>query len=114
MLREKIVWLFVMTFVIFLSSCAPGAQTALPPGLTPAPGTDIPEDLATVMQIIFTQTSEPITALPDPNADFGSSSTGGLKPPVSEAPAAGICQEVQAGLYGRCKSAFDLARSFRE
>jgi len=84
-----------MAIAIFLSSCAQSAQPDSSPDLTPALGTDIPQQLVTVVPDIFTQTSEEITSTPVLHIATVSSLSGGLKLPDSETPAAGICGEVQ-------------------
>ena len=86
-----------MIFVIFLASCVPGVQPGLPTDSNPVSGTDNPELAVTGLPNIFTQTPETVTSLPDPNVATLPSSSSGLKPPNSESPAAGICQEAQQG-----------------
>ena len=95
MFRVKRISLLVMAFAILLSSCAPGVQYTLPPDLTLVPGTDVPQQGATVTSDIFTQTLEPITPTPVPSVATVPPSSSGLKPADSDTPAAGICGEAQ-------------------
>ena len=59
MFRARIISLFVITFVIFLSSCTPGAQSTPPPDLTPVPGGDFSQQVATMVSNVLTQTAVP-------------------------------------------------------
>ena len=95
MFRTKIIFVLVIVFAIVLSSCTPGAQYTLPPDLTLAPGTDIPQQMATVTPDIFTQISEPVTSTPVLGVTASLLSPSGFKPPDSDTPASGICGGAQ-------------------
>jgi hypothetical protein len=67
MIRVRIIFLLIMVFAIFLSSCTPGIQYTLPPDVTLIPGTDIPQQVATIVSNALTQTAMPpatSTAIP--------------------------------------------------
>lgn len=85
----------IMVSTIFLSSCAPTEQYALPSDLTLVPGTDIPQRVESMTPDIFTQTLEPETPTPVLSIVTVPSSSSGLKPADSDTPAAGICGEPQ-------------------
>jgi len=115
MLRVKIISLLDMAFAIILSSCAPGTQYSLPPDLTLAPETDVPQQVATFVSAALTQTMlPPPTSTPVPGdatlpvgndaiiisiPEVPSSSqllpSGRLKPVDSDTPVSGICNEGQ-------------------
>ena len=96
MYRVKIISMVVLVFAMFPSSCAPGAQYTLPPDLTLVPGTDIPQQVVTLVSDALTQTAfPPATSTPIPGVATSPSSPNGLKPADSDTPAAGICGEVQ-------------------
>ena len=64
MFRIKTIFLSILLLAIFLSSCAPGSEFTLPPGLTLIPGTDIPQQVATFVSGALTQTAYPATPMP--------------------------------------------------
>jgi len=63
---KKLSLLSVLILCLVLSSCAPGAQYTLPPNITLIPGTDIPQQVATIVSGALTQTASPPTATPIP------------------------------------------------
>lgn len=77
---------FLLAFV--LVSCAPGNNVTLPPGMTLAPGTEIPQQVATNVADVFTQTVAPSAtdtpyvaeSTPPVETEAGSSSSANLTP----------------------------------
>ena len=66
MLRTKVTSLLVSVLVVFLASCAPGAQYTLSPDATLLPGTDIPQQMASYVANALTQTAFPASGTPIP------------------------------------------------
>lgn len=63
---KKITFLSISILALILASCAPGAQYTLPPDITLVPGTDIPQQAASLVAAALTQTAFPATATPIP------------------------------------------------
>lgn len=88
--------MLVLLFTIFIPSCTPGVRPTLPPDLTLSPGTDIPQQMATVTPDIFTQTSEPVISSPVLGVTASPPTPNEYKPADSDTPASGICGEAQS------------------
>lgn len=63
---KRISFLNISILALILASCAPGAQYTLPPDVTFLPGTDIPQQVASVVAGALTQTAFRATATPIP------------------------------------------------
>jgi len=63
---KKVLLVFVL---ITLTACAPGMQYTRPPGITLVPGTDLPQQVATIVASALTQTALPstVTSFPMPS-----------------------------------------------
>lgn len=94
MLRSKSTFLLILLFAIFLSACAPDAKYNPSPASPLVPGTEIPQQMATVTSDSLTGAAIPaVTSTPTIGGIDSSQtlSSSELKPPDSDTPAAGIC-----------------------